>query len=99
VIEVIGGVHTLTAERDAARIAALRAQGLTVITLTNEQLYQGEANQLFAHLCKGARLPHLLTRWCCLNRLIVRALVFQDTTLARCGLSRHSSKLLITCHH
>jgi hypothetical protein len=35
-IEVHGGVHTLTAERDAARIAALRVQGLTVVTLTNE---------------------------------------------------------------
>jgi very-short-patch-repair endonuclease len=53
VIEVIGGVHTFTAERDAVRIAALRAQGLTVITLTNEQLYQGEANQLFAQLLEA----------------------------------------------
>ncbi len=47
VVEVIGGVHALTTERDEARIAALRAQGLTVVTLTNEQLYRGEADQLF----------------------------------------------------
>jgi hypothetical protein len=50
VIEVIGGVHALTAERDEARIAVLRAQGLTVITLTNEQLYRGEADHLFDDL-------------------------------------------------
>lgn len=50
VIEVVGGVHALTAERDEARVAALRAQGLTVITLTNEQLYLGEADHLFADL-------------------------------------------------
>lgn len=50
VIEVVGGIHALTAERDAARLAALRAQGLTVITLTNEQLYRGEADHLFADL-------------------------------------------------
>ena len=49
-IEVIGGIHTLTAERDAARLAALRTQGLTVITLTNEKLYQCEADQLFAEI-------------------------------------------------
>lgn len=53
VIEVVGGVHALTAERDAARLAALRAQGLTVITLTNEELYQGEADQLFAQLAEA----------------------------------------------
>lgn len=50
VIEVVGGVHALTAERDAARLAALQAQGLTVITLPNEQLYSGEADGLFADL-------------------------------------------------
>ncbi|NTU81196.1 MAG: DUF559 domain-containing protein [Chloroflexales bacterium] len=50
VIEVVGGVHALTAERDEARIAVLRTQGLSVITLTNEQLYRGEADQLFADL-------------------------------------------------
>ncbi|MEI7770647.1 MAG: hypothetical protein WCI67_11685 [Chloroflexales bacterium] len=32
-IEVVGGVHVLTPERDAARLAALRDQDLTVITL------------------------------------------------------------------
>jgi len=50
VIEVIGGIHALTTERDEARVAALRARGLTVITLTNEQLYRGEADHLFADL-------------------------------------------------
>lgn len=49
-IEVVGGVHALTAERDAARLAALCVQGLTVITLTNDQLYRGEADHLFADL-------------------------------------------------
>jgi len=49
-IEVIGGIHTLTPERDAARLAALRAQGLTVVTVTNEQLYQAEADRLFDQL-------------------------------------------------
>ena len=55
VIEVIGGVHALTAERDAARLAALQAQGLTVVTLTNEQLYRGEADDLFATLLEVRR--------------------------------------------
>lgn len=50
VIEVIGGVHALTIERDAARLAALRAQGLAVVSLSNEQLYRGEADQLFEQL-------------------------------------------------
>ncbi len=50
VIEVVGGVHALTAERDAARLAALQEQGLSVITLPNEQLYSGEADGLFEHL-------------------------------------------------
>ena len=50
VIEVQGGIHTLTVERDARRCAALRAHGLTVITLTNEQLYGGAADQLFDQL-------------------------------------------------
>ena len=49
-IEVVGGVHVLTPERDAARLAALRDQDLTVITLTNEQVYAGEAEPLFASL-------------------------------------------------
>jgi hypothetical protein len=49
-IEVVGGVHVLTPERDAARLAALRYQDLTVITLTNEQVYAGEAEPLFASL-------------------------------------------------
>ena len=53
VVEVVGGVHALTAERDEARIAALRAQGLTVVTLTNEQLYRGEADQLFDQLLEA----------------------------------------------
>ena len=50
VIEVVGGVHALTTERDAARRAVLEAQGLSVITLPNEQLYSGEADGLFAEL-------------------------------------------------
>ncbi|MFV9505477.1 MAG: DUF559 domain-containing protein [Oscillochloridaceae bacterium umkhey_bin13] len=49
-IEVLGGIHTLTPERDEARLAALRAEGLTVVTLTNEQIYRGEADHLFADL-------------------------------------------------
>jgi hypothetical protein len=49
-IEVHGGVHALTAERDAARTAALNAQGITVITLSNAQVFAGEAEQLFAEL-------------------------------------------------
>jgi hypothetical protein len=53
VIEVHGGGHALTAERDAARLATLRAQGLSVITLTNEELYRGEADQLFAQLLEA----------------------------------------------
>lgn len=53
VIEVVGGVHALTTERDAARLAALRAQGLSVITLTNEQLYRGEADRLFDQLLEA----------------------------------------------
>jgi hypothetical protein len=53
VIEVHGGVHALTAERDAARLAALRAQGLSVITLTNEELYRGEADELFEQLLEA----------------------------------------------
>lgn len=54
-IEVVGGIHALTAERDAQRLAALRAQGLAVITLTNEQLYRGEAEQLFTQLLEVRR--------------------------------------------
>jgi hypothetical protein len=50
VIEVVGGVHALTTERDAARLAAIETQGLAVITLPNEQLYRGEADDLFARL-------------------------------------------------
>ncbi len=53
VIEVHGGVHALTAERDASRCAALQATGLTIVTLTNEQLYRGEADQLFAQLLEA----------------------------------------------
>ncbi len=49
-IEVYGGVHALTAERDDRRLTALRTQGLAVITLTNEQLYRGEADRLFDQL-------------------------------------------------
>ena len=52
-IEVIGGIHALTAERDAARLATLRTQGLTVITLTNEKLYQCEADRLFAAILEA----------------------------------------------
>jgi hypothetical protein len=55
VIEVIGGVHALTAERDAARLAALQAQGLSVITLRNEQVFQGAAERLFAELLEVHR--------------------------------------------
>lgn len=56
VIEVVGGVHALTTERDAARRAVLEAKGLSVITLPNEQLYSGEADDLFAQLleCRHA---------------------------------------------
>lgn len=53
VIEVVGGVHALTIERDAARLAALQAQGLTVFTLTNEQVFQGEAGRLFEQLLEA----------------------------------------------
>ena len=49
-IEVIGGIHTLTPERDAARLAKLRAQGLTVVTVPNEQLYQVTADDRFEQL-------------------------------------------------
>jgi hypothetical protein len=49
-IEVVGGVHALTTARDEARLAALRAQGLTVITLTNDQVYAGATECLFASL-------------------------------------------------
>jgi hypothetical protein len=49
-IEVLGGIHALTAERDTARLAALRDEGLTVISLTNTQLYQGEADDLFVNV-------------------------------------------------
>jgi hypothetical protein len=55
VIEVVGGIHALTVERDAARLAALQAQGLAVITLTNEQLYHGDADELFAGLLEIRR--------------------------------------------
>lgn len=54
-IEVQGGIHALTADRDARRLAALHAQGLTVITLTNEQLYRGEADRLFDQLLEVRR--------------------------------------------
>jgi hypothetical protein len=50
VIEVIGGIHAITAERDARRLAVLRAQGLAVLTLSNEQLFRGEADRLFEQL-------------------------------------------------
>lgn len=53
VIEVLGGIHALTPERDAIRLAALRAQGLTVLTLSNEQLYRGEADSLFSKLLEA----------------------------------------------
>lgn len=49
-IEVIGGIHTLTPERDAARLAMLRAQGLTVVSVPNEQLYQVTADDRFEQL-------------------------------------------------
>jgi very-short-patch-repair endonuclease len=52
-IEVLGGVHALTADRDAARLAALRDQELTVITLTNEQVYAGATECLFASLLEA----------------------------------------------
>ena len=55
VIEVVGGVHALTTERDAARLAAIETQGLAVITLTNEQLYRGEADDLFTTLLEVRR--------------------------------------------
>jgi hypothetical protein len=54
-VEVIGGIHAITIERDAQRLAALRDQGLTVITLSNEQLYRGEADELFAQLLEVRR--------------------------------------------
>ncbi|GAB4448357.1 MAG: hypothetical protein OHK0015_53050 [Chloroflexi bacterium OHK40] len=53
VIEVVGGVHALTAERDAARQVSIEAQGLSVLTLTNEQVFQGEADRLFAQLLEA----------------------------------------------
>lgn len=53
VIEVVGGIHALTAERDAARLATIEAQGLSVVTLTNEQVFQGEADQLFEQLLEA----------------------------------------------
>jgi hypothetical protein len=55
VIEVIGGIHALTAERDARRLAALHAQGLAVLTFSNEQLYRGEADDLFEQLLEVRR--------------------------------------------
>lgn len=55
VIEVIGGVHALTSERDATRLAALQAQGLNVISLRNEQVFQGAAERLFAELLEVHR--------------------------------------------
>ena len=54
-IEVVGGIHALTAERDARRLAALRAQGLTVLTFPNEQLYRSEADKLFDQLLEVRR--------------------------------------------
>ena len=53
VIEVIGGIHALTTERDAARLVAIEAQGLSVLTLSNEQVFQGEADRLFAQLLEA----------------------------------------------
>jgi very-short-patch-repair endonuclease len=53
VIEVVGGIHALTAERDAARLATIEAQGLSVVTLTNEQVFQGEADRLFEQLLEA----------------------------------------------
>jgi hypothetical protein len=55
VIEVVGGVHQLTAKRDAARYAALTAQELTVITLTNAQVFAGAADRLVHYLLE---VPH-----------------------------------------
>jgi hypothetical protein len=55
VVEVVGGVHTLTAARDAARCAALAAQGLTVVTLTNAQVFAGAADRLCNQLLE---VPH-----------------------------------------
>lgn len=52
-IEVVGGIHMLTVERDAARFAAIEAQGLSVLTLTNEQVFGGEADQLFEQLLEA----------------------------------------------
>ena len=52
-IEVLGGIHTLTPERDAVRLAALRAQGVTVLTFTNEQLYQVTADDRFEQLLEA----------------------------------------------
>ena len=49
-IEAIGGVHALTTERDALRLAALHDQGLTVLAFSNEALYRGEADRLFTQL-------------------------------------------------
>jgi hypothetical protein len=54
-IEVHGGIHAVTAERDARRLAALEEQGLVVVTLTNEQLYRGEADRLFEQLLEVRR--------------------------------------------
>jgi hypothetical protein len=53
VVEVVGGIHALTAERDERRLAVLHAQGLQVITLSNEQLYRGEADRLFTELLEA----------------------------------------------
>jgi hypothetical protein len=55
VIEVVGGVHALTIARDAARCAALTAQGLRVVTLTNAQVFAGEADRLVHQLLE---VPH-----------------------------------------
>lgn len=52
-IEVIGGVHALTPERDASRLAALRNEGLTVITLSNEQVYEATASTLFSNVLEA----------------------------------------------
>jgi very-short-patch-repair endonuclease len=52
-IEVLGGVHALTVARDAARQDELRAQGLTVVTLTNDEVYTGAAAVLFASLLEA----------------------------------------------
>ncbi|GAB4426060.1 MAG: hypothetical protein OHK0015_06580 [Chloroflexi bacterium OHK40] len=53
VIEVVGGIHALTAERDAARLVTIEAQGLSVLTLTNEQVFQSEADRLFEQLLEA----------------------------------------------